>query len=386
MEYKNASFDERLTRFKKALHRETPDRVPVFPIIEQWANFNTGTSIIDSYSKDPQLLVDCFKKVYEDVYVDVSYGTGNLKPVKLLNTIGNSLYQITEKGVMIEGGKGATMEADEYSKLIADPKGFIMDEILPRKFPVLREKDTAVEAWHQGIHDVLDWLDFNAKANAGIEKETGVPIISKGGTYVAPDVILDFFRDFAGIMIDIRRRPQDVIDACDALFPMMIAGAKSWKNPDDSGGIFMPLHMPTYLKPKDFEKFYWPYMKKTAIELNKLGMPSIFYCENDWTPYLDIVSDMPQDCLIIGIFEKGDLRVIKEKLGKSFCIAGGLKLDTLRNGTVDDCIDEAKWCLDNLAPGGGYIFGTDINLCYKNDAKPENLAAVTNYVHENGVY
>lgn len=386
MEYKNASFEERQTRFKKAFHRETPDRVPVFPLIEQWANFATGTGIIDSFTKDPAILVECFRKLYENVYVDVTYGTGNLKPVNLLNTVGNSLYKIDETGVMIEGGKGATMKDDEYPEFIADPNKFIMDVILPRKYPKLQNKETAIETWHQGLLDVLGWLKYNAVANAGVENDLHVPMVVKAGTYVAPDVILDFFRDFNGIMVDIRRRPQEVLDACEAIFPMMINGARSWTNPSDDGGVFMPLHLPTFLRPKDFDKFYWPYMKRTTVELGKLGMPSIYYCENDWTPYLDTVEDMPQDELILGIFEKGDLKKIKERLSKSFCFAGGLKLESLKLGTPEQCIDEAKWALDNLAPGGGYIYATDINLCYKNDAKFENVAAVTNWVHENGLY
>ncbi len=386
MNYESASFAERQARFKTAFHKGTPDRVPVFPMIEQWAHFATGTSIVDSYTKDPAILVDCFRKLYEDVYVDVTYGTGNLKPVKLLDTVGNSLYKINETGVMIEGGKGATMEADEYAQLIANPSEFIMNVILPRKYPKLREKESAIETWHQGLKDVLDWLQYNAVANAGVEQELGVPIVVKGGTYIAPDVILDFFRDFQGIMVDIRRRPQDVLDACEAIYPMMINGAKSWTNPSDDGGIFMPLHLPTFLRPKDFAKFYYPYLKRTTEDLWKMGMPSIYYCENDWTPYLDLMQDMPEDGLTLGIFEKGDWKLIKEKLSKSFCFAGGLKLETLKLGTPEQCIDEAKWCLDNLAPGGNYIYCTDINLCYAKDAKLENLAAVTNWVHENGKY
>ena len=63
-----------------------------------------------------------------------------------------------------------------------------------------------------------------------------------------------------------------------------------------------------------------------------------------------------------------------------------MRLHTLKSGTVEDCIDEAKWCLENLAPGGGYMFGTDVNLCYRNDAKLENVVAVTNWMHENGKY
>lgn len=384
----NSLYKERMQRFQTAMRREIPDRVPVFPIIEQWANFATGTSIIDSYTKDPMILANCFIKLLNEkgVYVDVLYGTGNLRPVKLLETIGNSLYVISEEGVMIAGGKGETMRPEEYPDLIKDPRNFIMNTIIPRKFPVFRNKKTAIEAWHNGIKDILDWLSFNAKANTEIEKSVNAPIVCKASTNLAPDVLLDYFRDFVGISGDLRRRPQDVIDACDVLHPMMIGGAKgAWPNPSDEGVVFMPLHLATYLKPRDFEKFYYPYMKRTTQDLADLGYPVMYYCENDWTPYLDFMQDMP-DCRLMGLFEGGDLKLIKQKLKNHFCFSGGMRANNLKMGTVEDCIDNAKWCLDNLAPDGGYIFGLDINLCYRNDAKLENLVAVCNYIHENGKY
>lgn len=377
---------EKLERFKAAMRKETPDIVPVFPIIEQWANFAMGVSIIDSYTKDPQILADCFKKLLSEVYVDVLYGTGNLRPVKLLRTIGNSLYHISEEGVMIEGGKGETMFAEEYEQLIKDPKDFITNTLLPRKFPVLQNEETAVDVWHQGIKDVAEWLEYNKTVNGILKEDLNIDVVCKSSANLAPDVLLDYFRDFVGIMGDIRRRPKEVLAACDALMPMLIGAAKaSWPNPSDEGVVFMPLHLATYLKPKDFAKFYFPYMKRQTEELWAAGYPVMYYCENDWTPYIDILQDMP-DCHMMGLFEGGDLKFIKEKLGHKFTFSGGMRLNNLKNGTVQDCIDNAKWCLDNLAPGGGYIFGLDINLCYRNDAKLENLVAACNYIHENGKY
>ena len=55
MAIKNPLYHERLKRFNTALNKGTPDIVPVFPIIEQWAQLVTGTSIKDSYTKDPML-------------------------------------------------------------------------------------------------------------------------------------------------------------------------------------------------------------------------------------------------------------------------------------------------------------------------------------------
>ena len=60
--------------------------------------------------------------------------------------------------------------------------------------------------------------------------------------------------------------------------------------------------------------------------------------------------------------------------------------ELLKYGTKEECIDEAKRCLEDFAPGGGYIFTTDKFLLCGDDAKIENLAAVNEYVHVHGKY
>jgi hypothetical protein len=198
--------------------------------------------------------------------------------------------------------------------------------------------------------------------------------------------MLDFLRDFVGVSKDIRKRPDDFYAACDALYPIMFGMARStYPQPSEDGVVFIPLHLPTYLRPADFEKLYFPFMKRMATDLIQSGYRVMFYMENNWLPYLDILQDMPEGP-IFGMFEYGDLKLIKEKVGSRFCVGGGMPVSLLKMGTKEQCIDAAKKCLDELAPGGNYVFGLDKNLLSKDDAKIENLAAVCEYVHVHGKY
>ncbi len=386
MAIKNPLYHERLKRFNTALNKGTPDIVPVFPIIEQWAQLVTGTSIKDSYTKDPMLGYEAFKKVYERVYVDVSYGTGNLIPLKMMGNFGEGIYQVTEEGVQIKGSHGVTMQPEEYPQLIADAQGFIMEKILPRKYPILNNEKSAIQAWYHAIFDIIAYFNFDKKTVNAIENKLGVPVVAKGATFLPPDVILDFLRDFVGTSSDIRRCPQNFYDACDALHPLMLDMAKgSYSKPTDAGLIFIPLHLPTFLRPKDFEKLYFPFMKRMTQDLFDAGYRVMYYMENDWAPYLEYLQDMPKGP-VLGMFEHGDIRHIKNKVGNRFCIGGGMPVNLLKHGTITECIDAAKKCLDELAPGGGYVFGLDMNLLSKEDAKIENLSAVCEYVHIHGKY
>jgi len=49
-------------------------------------------------------------------------------------------------------------------------------------------------------------------------------------------------------------------------------------------------------------------------------------------------------------------------------------------------LDYAKFLVDELADGGGYIFSTNRPVMYPDDANADNLKAVNEFVHCYGVY
>ena len=140
-----------------------------------------------------------------------------------------------------------------------------------------------------------------------------------------------------------------------------------------------------YIRPQAFADYYFPAMKEMVRILNEKGYSMAFALENDWSHHIDYLLDLP-DARMIGIFEKGDLSEYKKLLNGKLTIMGGYQVDVFRYGTMDECIDEAKRCLDEYAPGGNYIFGSSINLERAEDCSMEKLAAVCDYIHTNGKY
>lgn len=386
---KSDLFQERLDRFNNALCCfGTPDRVPIFPAIEQWAPVYAGISIIDAYQKDPRLLVEAFRKTYNDITIDACYGTGNLIPLRMMNTFGEGIYTVNETTVQIKGSHGCTMQAEEYPELIADAEKFVLNKVIPRKYPSLAQNDAqTIKTWIKGTAGMVDWFLYDQATKELIERQLDTPVVQKGATFLPGDLMLDFFRDFVGVSQDIRRRPEQFYDACEAIFPFTKQlGEMSFFGPRDGGIVFMPLHLPTYLRPADFEKLYFPFMKREAEYIHSKGKRAMFFCENNWDPYIEMLEDLPGNGTYC-YFEHGDLKKNHDILRKAkICMGGGMSTELLKTGTKEECIDQAKWCLDNLAPGGGYMFSPDMVLLSKNDVNPENFAAVTKYIHENGVY
>jgi uroporphyrinogen decarboxylase len=81
-----------------------------------------------------------------------------------------------------------------------------------------------------------------------------------------------------------------------------------------------------------------------------------------------------------------DTRELKRQFGKDITFYGG-GVDTQRvlpRGTPAEVRDEVKRRVEDLAPGGGFIFNTVHNI--QADVPPENIMAMWEAVHEFGVY
>ncbi|MBF7097455.1 uroporphyrinogen decarboxylase family protein [Alkalibacter mobilis] len=382
-------YDERFNRVVSAVRREIPDRVPVMPMVEEWVMHHADISLIEAFKNSPDANFEAYKKTFTDVYVDAQWGNMNIFPIDVMSNFGEGLYVLTDHSLQIKGSHGNLMNADEYDQLISDPVNFIGNTLIPRKFPSLTgDKQEIKNKFFKAFDDFKVFLQHNAIVNKRVAEELGIPFMAKGALYTTPDIVMDFLRDFVGTMGDIKRYPDKFYAACDSLFDYtMRMLTSSYTTPEDNHWIFSPLHLPTYLKPKDFEKLYFPFLYKMVDELCvKRGYNQMLFMENLWEPYYEILSDLPKTDKLVGLIEKGDLKKAKDSIGNKMCIMGGMQVDLLARGSVEQCIDQAKWCLDELAPGGGYIFSTDSVIMSHTDAKAENLIAVCDYIHENGVY
>jgi uroporphyrinogen decarboxylase len=81
-----------------------------------------------------------------------------------------------------------------------------------------------------------------------------------------------------------------------------------------------------------------------------------------------------------------DTAELKKEFGKDITFWGG-GVDTQRvlpYGTPQQVRDEVKRRIDDLAPGGGFVFATVHNI--QNDVPPENIMAMVETLREYGVY
>lgn len=381
-------YEQRLQRFDDTLSRKIPDRVPVIPNMGTWMYHAAGVSIKKAFTEDANEIFKAAKYLNDNIPMDGLMSTSNTLPLRVANNIGEGIYVVDDKGVQIKGSHGHLMEPQEYPLLAQDPMKFFANVLIPRKFDIFNAPiEKKVDIIKQAYWDNIEYMKYNAGVNARIENELGLPLIVRGTNFMSPDVVLDYLRDFVGISLDVRRHSDELLAACMSLYDFIIEMFDDTATPPSRKILFSPLHLPTYLRPKDFQKLYLPFLQKYIQKMGvERGYSLYFFMENDWMPYLDMVGTLPAHAKVLGLFEKGDLVEIKKRVGDQMVIMGGMPVELLLLGTKDQVIDKCKELLDTLAPGGNYIFSTDKTLLTMADGTPENVIAACEYIATHGGY
>jgi len=386
----DAMRQERTENIRNIYDNKMPKRVPIQvslapAVIAGYA----GLDIRTAYWK-PSLLKEPIMKLAEMIGSDSAlYGGSNYTPV-FSQTL-RSINKVMSSTGYMQHPNTECMGADEYDDLIADPYAFIIEKCIPRLYKSLNPESNPRK-------NILALLQQNqlsaavAKEDMEIRQELnerfGYPPPARAGGMgrVPMDWIADQLRSFSGICIDVRRSRAKLIEALEAIYPMIykIGVAKDLNNIDRNATTSFQLHMATYLREKDFAEVWLPTWKRQVEDYASLGMRVQAFLEENWDRLLDYVYELPAGSVFS--FEKTDAKLLKEKLGKKFILSGGFPLQNLTQCTKAEVIDRTKAWLDIMAPGGQYIFGFDKGAITHQDINMENLIAVCDTVREYGVY
>ncbi|TZE80617.1 uroporphyrinogen decarboxylase family protein [Calorimonas adulescens] len=376
---------ERTKLFHDLYDGKIPKRVPV--------NANMGVEFCIQYAGLPLAKTQWTMEGVEEAMDRACQITGSdgypfgftrfPAPLQILG----SKFSVMGSDGFIQHPEVTVMEADEYDELIKNPYDFIMEKALPRTYPELdTDPVTRSLVFAKAAKAFFDSMDEYAKIDAKLSEKYGfyvTPPESVGMALAPFDFIADVLRGFKGISMDVRRCPEKVAEACEALLPLTLKRAIP-PVPSKYGQTFMPLHMATFLRESDFEKLYWPTFSRTVQALADVGQPVFMFCEHNWMRYLDYLYELPENTRIA--FEFGDPKLVKQKLGKRHILSGLYPMTYLKTATKQQCIDKAKELLDIMAPGGRYYFDFDKSLISLDTANVENYEAVTRYVAENSYY
>ena len=409
------AYKERVTRIKDAIEMKKPDRVPVFPIIGFFPAYYVGLTPYDMMY-DYEKLTFAFKKYVLDFEPDAHGGAIGPGPGKLFEILDYKLYAWPGHGVPKESSyqciEGEYMKADEYDILIEDPTYFFLTVYFPRIFGALEpfkklprftniqemygaftpasfipfglpDVQAALKAVMEAGNEALKWIGYVVawdKEIAGL----GFPNFFGGGTKAPFDTLGDTLRGTRGIMLDMYRNKDKLLQAVEVVTPLMIKMGVSAAKMNGNPIVFIPLHKGAdgFMSAKQFETFYWPTLKKLILGLIDEGCVPFLWAEGGYGSRLEIIKDLPKGKTLWG-FDKTDMHKVKEILGDVACIGGNVPTALLQVGSPKDVEKYVKNLIEVAGEGGGFIV---MNGAVIDQAKPENVKAMIEATKKYGVY
>ncbi len=408
------AYRTRINRFRDAVRMEkTPDRVPVIVAPSFYPVYYSGMTphdVMYDYGK----LHTAFTKFALDFGADMHIGATAPGPGKMYEILDYKLYSWPGHGVAPENSyqcnEAEYMKADEYDALIQDPSGYFSNVYLPRVFGAmgpwqmlpflpgileiygvaynfipfgLPPVQGAYKALMEAGAEALKW----AGAVGGVAAELGslgYPALWGGFTKAPFDVIGDTLRGTKGIMLDIYRQPKKLLEAMEALVPLMIKLGVGAAQTTGQPVIFIPLHKGAdgFLSQEHFEKFYWPTLKKVILGLIEEGCVPNPAAEGGYNSRLDVVKDLPKG-KTLWMIDQSDMARAKETLGQNACLMGNVPSSMLAFAKPEEIKAYAKQLIETAGKGGGFILS---NGAFFDQATPENVKALVETAKECGAY
>jgi uroporphyrinogen-III decarboxylase len=232
----------------------------------------------------------------------------------------------------------------------------------------------AMEEWQKKL------MEVNIEA-----VEAGFPA-GRGGLGIAPfDLIGDFLRGTQGIAIDMFRKPEHLLECIDMVYDIIVPRAISRINTTGGFSMMFPLHRgdDAFMSRKQFEKFYWPSLKRYINALIEEGIQVSLFAEGKYNERLEYIGDFPKGW-VSWSFDQTDMAKAKKMVGDRCAIAGNVPSSVVMTGTPKEVKEYCRKLIETCAPGGGYTLagGATATEC-KN---PQNFKVFMEAAIEYGTY
>lgn len=391
-------YNDRMARYITAVNVGTPDRIPMRFLMQEAAARYVGYTN-QQVACDYNLAFEATRKAGEKLGVDSvmlnliwsNYGLAKSASWKYLYIPGVDvdLESVNQFGEPLTEDD-LFLQATEYDEFCDDPTAFIASKWFSRATTRLQTIGDPVTFDHNvalisGALAYSNYMSaFGPAANA-LKYQSGI-VSANAGMIKAPlDILADKFRGYVNTAIDSIKRPNEVLKACEALIPHIVANALGGADPDKKVPITIWAHRgcTPFFSQKTFDTIFWPTLKPVFEEIISHGHQILFYGEGNWEAHYQAFLELPAGSMIYHL-DRGDLVKAASMFKNKFAISGGLSYDVLARGSTDDVRSHMKELFEIMKPGGGYIL--DSSSLMLNDIKPENLEAAVEYTLEHGVY
>ncbi|MFW6458853.1 MAG: uroporphyrinogen decarboxylase family protein [Halodesulfurarchaeum sp.] len=403
-EQAKADYQKRAKRFADAIRGDQPDRVPVNLLSTFYPVLHAGHTPAEAMN-DAEILQDSLLTFVDDLDPDVfPWALPTVPSAAALETVAYEGFDWPGDGsapeTVYQAKEREYMSVEDYDAFLKDPSDYLLRSYLPETFgtlegmaqftkpinltfgiagvhpfllpfglpPVREALETLLEAGEKA----MSWQQAVGSTVAEIQA-SGYPQ-SFGGITLAPyDMLGDMLRGTRGIMSDLKRRPDQLLEAVERITPMAIENGIVSANVVNNPLVFIPLHKGAdgFMSPAEFEEFYWPSLRAVIEALLDADLVPWLFAEGCYETRLETISDLPEGDMVWH-FQDIDMGRAKEFLGDQACIAGNVPTSLL-NTREPEAVTE--YCEDLLSTVGteGFVLAPGVGL---DEAKPENVEAM----------
>ncbi|MDZ7849514.1 MAG: uroporphyrinogen decarboxylase family protein [Halodesulfurarchaeum sp.] len=401
------AYQARAGRLATAIRGGTPDRIPTVLSATFYPVFHAGITP-ETAMNDAAKLAAALEETVTDLEPDGQQTTAALLPsAKMLDMLDYKLYAWPGDGASPTTGYQALeddyMGTDDYEHFVRDPTDFWLREYIPeivgaldgfRQLPKftdlveipnihfmammfgLPEVQESLETLMEAGEEALRWQEI-VEGRAQNIIEQGYPR-SFGGFSKAPyDVIADTLRGTQGASMDLKRKPDELLEATESLIPTMIDMGIRSAHGAGNPLVFIPLHKGAdgFMSEAEFEDFYWGPLRQVIGGLTDVGLVPWLFAEGGYNNRLDAISDQP-DGNIVWQFDRTDMVEAKKTLEGQAAIAGNVHSSLLNTETPEDVTEYCEELIADVGPDG-FILAPGVAL---DEAEPENVRAMIDSV------
>jgi hypothetical protein len=368
-------YQQRLARIKGAIAFEPIDRVPVIYQGPAFAPRYTGMTLgefVNNPSAPQNTIIETMNRLGDFdganavmVMGKMSAGSMGLTRMKMpgRELSDDSLWQVVESEILTLEDYDTILEVG-WKKFLSKAQWRVIDS----KF---------------NFYKNLLWVLMNTAKEEGKFRKNGYPIIS--GAAIMAMTPLEFLvgaRSLPKFIMDLHRHPEKVKAVMDKMMPdikVMMPGGK--KTPALGVWIGGWRGAPSFLAPKLFDKFNWPYFVELVYFVIEQGLVPVLHLDQDWTREIPKLKELPAKKCLLNPDGMTDLRKFREIVGDRMAVMGDIPAAMLAIGTPEDVRNYVRDLIRDIGPEGLLISpGCDAPV----NAKPENMKAYVDATHEFG--
>lgn len=407
---------ERQQRVTEAFQLKQPDRVPLLMGMGYKLSEMGGITKQELY-ESPELAQQLLEKAALRYQPDLIFGHWHTPKPSI--TLGDRMTKWPGVGLGPNGSfqfnEQEFMKAEDYDEFLEDPADWAIRVYTPRAFTAceglsllpplgmwlygyynilinyqvltLPPVVSAFEALYKAAQHQTEWLN-GAMDSAKRLADLGFPPFTMLSILVeAPfDFMSDTLRGMRGIFLDMMRIPEKLLAAEEKVKGFQLKYAINTSKATGIPYVFIPLHRGSdgFMSLEQFERFYWPQLKDLMLQLIDAGITPWVYYEGVWDQRLKYLAELPKG-KSVGSFQDSDIFKVKEEVGETMCIMGGMPLSYLKPGRSPSEVRELTHRLcEEVGKGGGFVMANNV---MELEGCDEDLIQVwTDATREFGVY